>query len=54
MNMEATEIWIKFEEMTEILGTEHMLECIVLAMPIYDLEEYLRYIDRTQELGYFD
>lgn len=51
--MEAVELWIKFEEMKVILGAEELLECLAQALSTDELEENLRYIDRTQDLGLF-
>ena len=51
--MEAVDVWIKFEEIKEILGAEELLECIVQALSTDELEENLWYIDRTQYLNIF-
>lgn len=51
--MEHTEVWIKFEEIKEILGADELLECIAQALSTDELEENLRYIDRTQDLKIF-
>lgn len=51
--MDHTEVWIKFEEIKEILGADELLECIAQALSTDELEENLRYIDRTQDLNVF-
>lgn len=51
--MEYQELWTKFEIMKDRLGSDELLECIAQALSIDELEENLRYIDRTQDLDIF-
>ena len=51
--MEAVDVWIKFEEIKEVLGPDELLECLVRALSTDELEDNLRFIDRTQDLNIF-
>ena len=41
------------EKMTEQLGTQELLDSLVMAMSSKELQENLEYIDRMNDLGNF-
>ena len=43
----------KLDEMTDLMGTDQMLEALARAMSSDELEENLRYIDRCYETKVF-
>ena len=51
--MEKSELYIILETMTEQLGTDVLLENLVMAMSYDDLKENLEYIDRMHDLENF-
>lgn len=51
--MDKTVLLEKLDQMTEILGTETMLEAIARAMSADELQSNLEYIDRMYETKIF-
>lgn len=54
MRLDKNELMEKLDEMVEMLGTETVLEDLVLAMSSNELQENLEYIDRMRETDLFD
>ena len=52
-NMEHDEVWDIFEEMKEMLGAEELVNELAQALSTDELEENLRFIDKSHDLGLF-
>ncbi len=52
--MEYQEVWIKLEIMKSMMGVEELLDAIAQALTTDELEDNLRYIDRTHDLNIFE
>jgi len=51
--MDRTELFEKYEQMTELLGTDDLLLNMVMALSNDDLQSILEFIDRTHETNVF-
>lgn len=51
--MEYQEVWMKLEIMKSMMGVEELLDAIAQALSTDELENNLRYIDRTHDLNVF-
>ena len=51
--MDKDKLYEIVEKMTEQLGTQELLDSLVMAMSSKELQENLEYIDRMNDLGNF-
>lgn len=51
--MEFQEVWMKLEVMKERMGSEELLDALCQALTTDELEDNLRYIDKSHDLEIF-
>lgn len=54
MRLNKNELFVKMDEMVELMGAETVLEELARAMSSDELQENLEYIDRMNETELFD